>query len=148
MRISAALPSGVTALLFEAAAARRALEGRLVPALEQAGFSEALLPILDYAAPYEPLLTPRRRGELYRFVDRSGELLALRADFTPLLARLLTARPVSADRLLQVIFRLPHALGTTIVITAAATMPLCLDGRNGQQHARQQTRYHPTLPRS
>ncbi len=92
MRISAALPSGVTALLFEAAAARRALEGRLVPALEQAGFSEALLPILDYAAPYEPLLTPRRRGELYRFVDRGGELLALRADFTPLLARLLAPR--------------------------------------------------------
>jgi len=92
MRISAALPSGVTALLFEAAAARRTLEGRLVPALESAGFSEALLPILDYAAPYEPLLAPRRRGELYRFVGRDGELLALRADFTPLLARLLAPR--------------------------------------------------------
>jgi ATP phosphoribosyltransferase regulatory subunit len=92
VRISAALPSGVTALLFEAAAARRALEQRLVPYLESAGFTEALLPILDYAEPYEPLLAPRRRAELYRFVDRGGELLALRADFTPLLARLLAPR--------------------------------------------------------
>ncbi len=92
MKISAGLPAGVAALLFEAAAARRAIEARVVPSLEAAGFSEALLPILDYAEPYEPLLAPRRRAELYRFVDRGGELLALRADFTPMLARLLAPR--------------------------------------------------------
>ncbi|HEX6203249.1 MAG TPA: ATP phosphoribosyltransferase regulatory subunit, partial [Thermoanaerobaculia bacterium] len=39
--------------------------------------------------PYEPLLTAARREELYRFIDRDGEVLALRADFTPMLARLL-----------------------------------------------------------
>lgn len=89
MRISASLPLGVTALLFAAARRRRQLEGRLVDRLEGAGFSEVVLPILDYLEPYEPLLTPASRGELYRFIDRDGELLALRADFTPMLARLL-----------------------------------------------------------
>lgn len=89
MRISASLPQGVTALLFDAARRRRRLEARLVERLGEAGFSEVVLPIVDYLEPYEPLLTAETRAELYRFVDRDGELLALRADFTPLLARLL-----------------------------------------------------------
>lgn len=89
MRISASLPQGVTALLFSAARRRRELESRLVEHLETADFSEVVLPIVDYLEPYEPLLTPASRGELYRFIDRDGELLALRADFTPMLARLL-----------------------------------------------------------
>jgi ATP phosphoribosyltransferase regulatory subunit len=89
VKISADLPQGVTALLFESARRRRALEARMVAALEAEGFAEVVLPIVDYLEPYEALLTPASRGELYRFVDRDGELLALRADFTPLLARLL-----------------------------------------------------------
>lgn len=89
MRISAGLPQGVTALLFDAARRRRRLEAGLVAALEEAGFAEVVLPIVDYLEPYEPLLTAADRAELYRFVDREGELLALRADFTPMLARLM-----------------------------------------------------------
>jgi len=89
MKISADLPQGVTALLFDTARRRRGLEAGMVSTLEERGFAEVVLPIVDYAEPYEPLLTPASRGELYRFVDRDGELLALRADFTPLLARLL-----------------------------------------------------------
>lgn len=92
MKVSAALPSGVAAFFFEAAAARRRLEERLVAGLEAAGYGEVLLPILDYFEPYEPLLGPAARGRLYRFVDRGGEVLALRADFTPMLARLLAPR--------------------------------------------------------
>jgi ATP phosphoribosyltransferase regulatory subunit len=92
VKISASLPTGVAALFFESAARRRAVENRLAEALLAAGFSEALLPILDYVEPYEPLLTAESRAELYRFADRDGELLALRADFTPLLARLLAPR--------------------------------------------------------
>lgn len=92
MRVSAALPTGVAALLFESARRRRDAEDRLVAHLRKAGYSEVILPILDYLEPYESLLTPASRGELYRFVDRDGELLALRADFTPMLARLLAPR--------------------------------------------------------
>lgn len=92
MKVSAALPTGVAALLFESARRRRAAEGRLAVLLENAGYAEAILPILDYLEPYEALLTPASRGELYRFIDRDGEQLALRSDFTPLLARLLAPR--------------------------------------------------------
>jgi len=92
VRVSAALPTGVAALLFESARRRRDAEDRLVAHLRKAEYSEVILPILDYLEPYESLLTPASRGELYRFVDRDGELLALRADFTPMLARLLAPR--------------------------------------------------------
>src|SRR5258708_18220301 len=92
MRVSAALPPGVAALFFESARARRRLEARVAELLEGRGYAEAILPILDYLEPYEALLTPASRGELYRFIDRDGETLALRADFTPMLARLLAPR--------------------------------------------------------
>ncbi len=92
MRISTGLPIGVTALLFEAAGRRKSLEDALVGRLVGNDYSEVVLPILDYAEPYEALLSPASRGELYRFVDRDGEVLALRSDFTPLLARLIAPR--------------------------------------------------------
>ncbi len=105
MRVSAALPTGVAALLFETARRRRDAEDQLVAHLRQAGYSEVILPILDYLEPYDSLLTPASRGELYRFVDRDGELLALRADFTPMLARLLAPRLASLSLPLRLYYR-------------------------------------------
>jgi ATP phosphoribosyltransferase regulatory subunit len=105
VRISAALPTGVAALLFESARRRREAESRLVALLREAGYAEVILPILDYMDPYEALLTPAARGELYRFVDRDGEILALRADFTPMLARLLAPRLGSLDLPLRLYYR-------------------------------------------
>jgi ATP phosphoribosyltransferase regulatory subunit len=92
VKVSAALPIGVAALLFESARRRREMEQRLVARVVAAGYDEVILPILDYLEPYEELLTPSSRAELYRFIDRDGEQLALRADFTPMLARLLAPR--------------------------------------------------------
>lgn len=105
MRVSAALPTGVAALLFETARRRRDAEDQLVAHLREAGYSEVILPILDYLEPYDSLLTPASRGELYRFVDRDGELLALRADFTPMLARLLAPRLASLSLPLRLYYR-------------------------------------------
>ncbi len=105
MRISAGLPIGVAALLFESARARRAVETRLVERLEAAGYGEVILPVLDYAEPYESLATASGRGELYRFVDRGGDLLALRSDFTPMLARLLAPRLAALDLPLRLFYR-------------------------------------------
>lgn len=105
MKVSAALPTGVAALLFESARRRREMEQRLVGRLAAAGYSEAILPILDYLEPYESLLTAASRGELYRFIDRDGEQLALRADFTPMLARLLAPRLDTLPLPLRVFYR-------------------------------------------
>lgn len=105
MRVSAALPIGVAALLFESARRRRDAEARLVSLLEGEGYGEVILPILDYLEPYETLLTAASRSELYRFIDRDGEQLALRADFTPMLARLLAPRMAALEMPLRVFYR-------------------------------------------
>jgi ATP phosphoribosyltransferase regulatory subunit len=105
VKVSAALPIGVAALLFESARRRREAEGRLVGLFEAAGYAEVILPILDYLEPYEALLTAASRSELYRFIDRDGEQLALRADFTPMLARLLAPRLGSLELPLRAFYR-------------------------------------------
>lgn len=105
MKVSAALPTGVAALLFDSARRRRELEDRLVARLAAGGFSEVILPVVDYLEPYEELLGEKSRKELYRFVDRDGEVLALRADFTPMLARLLVPRLPSLEMPLRLFYR-------------------------------------------
>lgn len=105
MKVSASLPSGVSALLFDSARRRRRLEQSLVEAVEERDYREVVLPILDYLEPYEPLLSSGGRAELYRFIDRDGEQLALRADFTPMLARLLAPRLASLELPLRLYYR-------------------------------------------
>jgi ATP phosphoribosyltransferase len=85
------LPRGVQALLFESAERRRRVEESVVRTLADAGFRETILPVLDFASPYDGV-TAEGDERLYRFVDRGGELLALRADFTPMAARVVAPR--------------------------------------------------------
>lgn len=85
------LPRGVQALLFDSAERRRRVEDSVVRTLSEDGFRETILPVLDFASPYDGV-TAEGDERLYRFVDRGGELLALRADFTPMAARVVAPR--------------------------------------------------------
>jgi ATP phosphoribosyltransferase len=85
------LPRGVQALLFDAADRRRRLEESVVDVLRSAGLREVILPVLDYAEPYEGV-TAEGDERLYRFLDREGQTLSLRADFTPMAARVVAPR--------------------------------------------------------
>lgn len=80
-------PLGVRVLLVEEAARRRRLERAAVDVLESAGFAEVILPVVDFADPYDGVVSRARFRTAYRFTDAGGELLAVRADFTPMLAR-------------------------------------------------------------
>jgi ATP phosphoribosyltransferase regulatory subunit len=86
------LPTGAAAYVFEEASRRRHAEDRIVEGLRAAGYQEAIVPSADYLAPYLAHLSAREERELYRFVDRHGDTLALRADFTIALARHLSPR--------------------------------------------------------
>lgn len=96
-------PTGARPLLIEETARRRRVESRLVARLEQAGFAEVILPIIDFAEPYAGLGEGPASRQSYRFVDRDGELVALRSDFTPMLARALA--PSLDGRVLRVFYR-------------------------------------------
>jgi ATP phosphoribosyltransferase regulatory subunit len=98
-------PTGVQPLLIEETARRRRIEARFVEVLERAGFAEVVLPIIDYAEPYASLQARDASRQSYRFIDREGELVAIRSDFTPMVARALAPSIAEADLPLRVFYR-------------------------------------------
>ena len=98
-------PTGVRPLLIEETARRRRIEARCVQVLEGAAFAEVVLPIIDYAEPYASLQTSDASRQSYRFIDREGELVAIRSDFTPMVARALAPAIAPADLPLRVFYR-------------------------------------------
>lgn len=100
-----ALPPGAAAYAFEEAERRRSAETAIVSTLVAAGYREAIVPTADYWAPYAPHVGAREERELYRFVDRHGETLALRTDFTIALARHLAPRLEDSDGPARVFYR-------------------------------------------
>lgn len=82
------LPDGVADLFFNDAARKRAVERTLAETFARWGYSEIIPPTFEY---YESLAAeagPQLREEMYRFFDRDGRTLALRADFTIPIARI------------------------------------------------------------
>ncbi len=96
-------PTGARPLLIEETARRRGIESRFVSVLESAGFAEVVLPIIDFAEPYAGI-PGRVEKQSYRFTDREGELVSVRSDFTPMVARAL-APSINGNLPLRVFYR-------------------------------------------
>ena len=101
----ASFPLGVRVLLIEETARRRAIERAAVVVLENARFDEVILPVVDFADPYAGVISPASFRAAYRFTDGAGELLAIRADFTPMLARALAPLVRSSGGPLRLFYR-------------------------------------------
>ncbi|HET9316767.1 MAG TPA: ATP phosphoribosyltransferase regulatory subunit [Vicinamibacteria bacterium] len=87
------VPPGVQCFLGEEARRRRFIEERVTSVFEGWGYEEIIPPLFDYADVFAgEALAPRT----YTFVGRDGSLLALRPDFTSLLAKIAAGR--LADR--------------------------------------------------
>jgi ATP phosphoribosyltransferase regulatory subunit len=87
------VPSGVQCFVGEEARRRREIESRVLGVFEGWGYEEIIPPLFDYADVFSgPALTPKT----YSFVSRDGSLLALRPDFTSLIAKIAAGR--LADR--------------------------------------------------
>lgn len=98
-------PTGVKPLLIDEAARRRRIEARVLGRLERAGYAEVVLPIIDFVDPYSPVVESDDVKQSYRFVDREGELVAIRSDFTPMLARVLAPAIAPKDLPLRLFYR-------------------------------------------
>jgi len=98
-------PTGARPLLIEETARRRRIESRFVALLEGAGFAEVVLPIIDFAEPYQGVTGRESAKQSYRFTDREGELVTIRSDFTPMVARALAPALRDAELPLRVFYR-------------------------------------------
>lgn len=78
-------PPGTQDLLFEAARRLRRCEAALARVFEAGGYAEVIPPALERAEVFDD-------GVALRAVDRSGHVLALRADFTAQVARIAATR--------------------------------------------------------
>ncbi len=102
---STPFPRGVRPHFFEAARRRRSLENQVFAALDDAGYQEIILPVIDASEPYREIVDEVSRRRSYRFIDREGELLEIRSDFTPLVARALSPMIGSLELPLRVSYR-------------------------------------------
>jgi ATP phosphoribosyltransferase regulatory subunit HisZ len=98
-------PTGARPLLIEETARRRRIESRFVALLEGNGFAEVVLPIIDFAEPYAGVTGRESARQSYRFTDREGELVAIRSDFTPMVARALAPALRESELPLRVFYR-------------------------------------------
>ena len=78
------LPPGASCFSFAEARRRRALEALVVRVFEGWGYAEIVPPLFDDASAFDSSLTPM----LYTFTGRDGSTLALRPDFTTLVAKI------------------------------------------------------------
>jgi ATP phosphoribosyltransferase regulatory subunit len=86
------VPAGVQCFVGEEARARRAIEETVVSVFEGWDYEEIIPPLFDYADVFSSRdLAPRT----YSFLGRDGSLLALRPDFTSLLAKIAAGRLAS-----------------------------------------------------
>jgi ATP phosphoribosyltransferase regulatory subunit len=88
------VPAGVQCFVGPEARRRRAIEARVLAVFDGWDYEEIIPPLLDYA---DVFASRELRPRTYSFVGRDGTHLALRPDFTSLLAKIAAGR--LADRL-------------------------------------------------
>jgi ATP phosphoribosyltransferase regulatory subunit len=91
------LPSGMRDLLPPKAAEQSRVGSRVMKSFETYGYGRVWLPLFEYARILER--TSSSVGSALRFVEpESGEVVALRSDMTPQIARLVSTRYANAPR--------------------------------------------------
>lgn len=90
---SFALPAGMRDMLPARAATRRALARAVMGAFQRRGYEAVVPPVFEREDVLARGLGGRVRGDLVRFLDPdSGEVMALRPDMTPQIARIVATR--------------------------------------------------------
>lgn len=92
LSIERQLPHGVADLYFEQAARKTQLETRLHETFAQWNYTQVIPPTFEYYEALAAEASPQVREEIYRFPDRDGRMLALRADPTIPIARLVSTK--------------------------------------------------------
>lgn len=81
------IPQGTERFSLDEAYRNRRLVHRIEDFYQRWGYLPAQTPVVDFFDVYDPLLTPNDRRDIYRLIDRDGEVLLLRSDVTLFLAK-------------------------------------------------------------
>src|SRR5262245_44068636 len=98
MKAYTQIPPGTQIVIGRAARRRRVLERAICSVFEGWSYEEIIPPIFDY---YDVFIRGMGQGpeeQIYRFIDREGNILALRPEFTSLVAKTVGTRLASAPR--------------------------------------------------
>jgi len=94
-------PVGVADLFYEPAATKTMLEQRAQQLFALWGYARIIPPTFEFYDTLATQASPQLRQQLYRFVDRTGRMLALRADMTVPIARIVATKLYDQPRPLR-----------------------------------------------
>jgi ATP phosphoribosyltransferase regulatory subunit len=92
MKTLTQIPFGAQVLFGKAAKRRRQIERTIFSVFEAWSYEEIIPPIFDYYDVFARGLGTELEDTLYRFIDREGNILALRPEFTSLVAKTVATR--------------------------------------------------------
>ena len=98
MKAYTQIPPGTQILIGRAARRRRALERAISSVFEGWSYEEIVPPIFDYYDVFIKGMGTGLEEQIYRFIDREGNVLALRPEFTSLVAKTVVTRLASAPK--------------------------------------------------
>lgn len=92
MKTLTQIPLGTQLLFGKAAKKRRRIERTIFSVFEHWNYEEIIPPIFDYYDVFTKGMGVELEDTLYRFIDREGNILALRPEFTSLVAKSVATR--------------------------------------------------------
>src|SRR5499427_4138458 len=98
MKAYTQIPPGTKILIGRAARRRRVLESVVCSVFEGWSYEEIVPPIFDYYDVFIKGMGTGLEEQIYRFIDREGNILALRPEFTSLVAKTVVTRLASSPK--------------------------------------------------
>src|SRR5437763_9740354 len=92
MKSYAQIPPGTQIVIGRAARRRRVLERTICSVFEGWSYEEIIPPIFDYYDVFAKGMGTGPEEQIYRFIDREGNILALRPEFTSSVAKTVATR--------------------------------------------------------
>ena len=104
MKAYTQIPPGTQILSGRAAQQRRVLERAISSVFEGWSYEEIIPPIFDYYDVFVKGMGAGSEEQIYRFIDREGNILALRPEFTSLVAKTVATRLASSPKPIRLFY--------------------------------------------
>jgi ATP phosphoribosyltransferase regulatory subunit len=104
MKAYTQIPPGTQILIGRAAHRRRVLERAICSVFEGWSYEEIIPPIFDYYDVFAKGMGAGEEEHFYRFIDREGNILALRPEFTSLVAKTAATRLAGSPKPIRLFY--------------------------------------------